>query len=606
MALGSGRTLRLLGQGRLAWIVAAALLFGVLGFALAYFRRQPVTNDARVTRFSILPPEKTSFGPIAVSPDGRHLAFMGGTGGKVQLWVHAFDSNEDRALPGTQGAAAPFWSPDGRFIGFFADAKLKKIEVTGASVETLCDATIPRGGAWNRDGVILFGQAARGLLRISATGGEVTQVTTPDSSRQEGNHISLTFLPDGRHFLYYIVSGQKETRGVYLGSLDGTLKTRLLEDSSMIKYMPAVPGDTASGAGWLLFGHDDALMARPFDTSRLEFTGEPFKLLDKLWRDPGGNYRTFSISNNGVLVFHPNLNRFRTQYRWVDRRGQTINSLNVAAGGSSPWLSPDEKLFIADRLDPQSRNIDLWLCEISGSKSDRFTFDSAGDIYPVWSPDGRRIVWASTRGGAIANLYQKAVRGAGEETLLWKSDHPKIPTDWSRDGRFIIYYQNDPKRKQDVWVLPMTGSDARKPFPVVQTDASETAGTLSHDGRGLVFASNVSGRFEVHVLSFPDGGGKRQGSNGGGGGPRWRRDGRELFYYSEDRKLMAVQVRSGESFEVGATVSLFEFRGVASLPPLAPYSVTAGGQRFLINESVDLEPNAPLTVVVNWAAELKK
>ena len=269
------------------------------------------------------------------------------------------------------------------------------------------------------------------------------------------------------------------------------------------------------------------------------------------------------------------------------------------------WLSPDEKRFIADRLDPQTSTSDLWLYDVSGGNAQRFTFDPANDFNPVWSPDGSRIVWASNRDGGISNLYQKAASGAGEETLLLKSDYPKFPTDWSRDGRFIIYHQIDPKTKRDVWVLPVTGSGEAKPFPVLRTEANETAGTLSPDGRWLAYASDESGRYEVYVQSFPGGGGKRQVSTGGGIGPRWRRDGQELFYYAGDGKLMAAPVRSGESFEVGAAVSLFEFR--AGTPQLfAPYAVTADGQRFLINAVVETEPNAPLTVVVNWAAGVKK
>ena len=247
---------------RLAWLVAVALLLGMLGFAWAYFTRQPITSDARVMRYSILPPEKSSFDQIAVSPDGRHLAFTAATGGKLQLLAQALDSTEARAFAGTQGATFPFWSPDSRFIGFFADGRLKKIEVTGGPVLTLCEAPAPYGGAWSRAGVILFGQVARGLFRISATGGEVTPVTTPDRSRLVNSHPYPTFLPDGRHFLYCISSGQKETRGVYLGSLDETVNRRLLDDFTLIKYMPAVPGDTASGAGWLVFVRDGALLAR--------------------------------------------------------------------------------------------------------------------------------------------------------------------------------------------------------------------------------------------------------------------------------------------------------------------------------------------------------
>src|SRR5262245_58509038 len=332
---------------RLAW-VAAALMLGMLGFVWAYSTRQPMTNDARAMKFSILPPEKSSFSQIALSPDGRHLAFTAATGGNLQLWVRALDSTEARALAGTQGARLPFWSPDSRFIGFTADRRLKKVELTGGPVQPLSDVSWGRG-AWSRAGVILFGQLG-GLLRVSDTGGEVTQVTTPDSSRQETVHDMPTFLPDGHHFLYNILSGRKETRGVYLGSLDGTLKRRLLDYITIIKYMAEGP---ASDTGWLLFGHDGALLARPFATSRLDFTGEPFSLTDKIGRDTVGGPGIFSVSDNGVLVIDPSFNRrLRRQYRWVDRRGQTINSLDAPPGYFTLWLSGDEKRFIADRTDP--------------------------------------------------------------------------------------------------------------------------------------------------------------------------------------------------------------------------------------------------------------
>src|SRR5262245_31524897 len=575
---------------RLAWLMA--LLLGMLGFAWAYFTRQP-TAHAPVMKFSILPPEKSSFGQIAVSPDGRHLAFTAATGGMVQLWVRALDSTEARALAGMQGATFPFWSPDSRFLGFFADGRLKKIEVTGGPVQTLCEVVgPPYGGAWSRTGVILFGQVQVGLFRISATGGEVTQVTALDRPRQEILHRYPTFLPDGRHFLYSISSGKKETRGVYLGSLDGTVKRRLLDDLTPVKYMAAVPGDTSSGAGWLVFGRDGALLARPFDTSRLDFTGEPFSLSDKVGSDfVSINYFTFSVSDNGVLVFDPSLKRQRRQYLWVDRHGQRFNALDVAAGITHVWLSPDDKRFIADRYDLQTSTTDLWLYDVSGGNAQRFTFDPANDLLPVWSPDGSRIIWASHR-DVITNLYQKAANGAGEEMLLLKSDHPKLPTDWSRDGRFIIYRPSDPKTKGDVWFLPAPGSGEAKPFPVVRTEADETAGTLSPNGQWLAYASDVSGRYEVYVQSFPGGGGKRQVSTGGGNNPHWRGDGRELFYSARDGKLMAAPVRSGVSFETGAPVSLFEFRAGNS-PGFAPYAVTSDGQRFLINSVVDTEPNAP-------------
>jgi Tol biopolymer transport system component len=594
-------------SGREKWWMGATavLLLGMLGVVWAYFTRQPAP-DARAMKLSILPPEKSSFGQIAVSPDGRYLAFTAATGGNVQLWVRALDSTEDKLLAGTQGATFPFWSPDSRSLGFFADSKLKKIEATGGLVQTLCDVpTVPLGGAWSRAGVILLARlGGTGLLRTSASGGEVTEVTTLDRPRQEIVHRYPTFLPDGQHFLYGINSGRKETRGVYIGSLDGKLKHRLLDVDTNVKYMTAIPDDTANGAGWLLFGRDGALLARPFDARRLDFTGEPFSLSDNLGGDLGYvNHFTFSVSDNGVLVLDPSVKRQRRQYLWKDRRGQTINSLDVDAGIYHHWLSPDEKRFIADRPDPQTSTYDLWLYDISGSNEQRFTSDPASDFNPVWEPNGSRIVWTSDR-DAIPNLYQKAASGAGEETLLLKSEYAKSPSDWSWDGRFIIYRQLDPRTKFDLWVLPANKSD--KEFPVVRTVANEIAGTLSPDGRWLAYASDVSGRFEVWVKSFPDGDSTRQISTGGGNHPRWRRDGRELFYYAGNGKMMAAPVKSGENIEVGKVDSLFEFRAGTLGAIYAPYAMTGDGQRFLINTVVDTEPNAPLTVWVNWTAGVKK
>ena len=591
----------LFGSLRLAWAIAALLSIVTLGVIWAYFTRQP-TADARLMKFSILPPEKSSFGQIAVSPDGRHLAFTAVTGGKNQLWARAFDATGAKPLPGTQDAFFPFWSPDSRFIGFFANGWLKKIEATGGPVQTLCEVDIPMGAAWSRDGVILFAQVPLGLLRISATGGEVTQVTTYDKSRQEFPHCYPRWLPDGRHFLYSISSELKEMRGLYVGSLDGAVKRRLLDAGPVIAYMPAVPGDPADGDGWLVFVRDGTLLAQRFDARRLAFTGDPFSLSDKVGSDLFfTNFSTFTVSDNGVLVFDPSPNRQRRQYLFVDRSGRPTKSLDVVAGIFQFWLSPDEKRFIADCVDPQIGTYDLWMYDVADAHAARFTFDPQHDYNPVWSPDGSRIVWASNQDA----LYQKAANLAGDKTLLLKSDSTKFPTDWSQDGRFIIYSQIDPKTKSDVWFLPASGSGEVKPFPVLQTDANESAGTLSLDGRWLAYSSDVSGRLEVYVQGYPGGGGKRQISTGGGDIPRWRRDGRELFYYTGDGKLMAAPVKSGENFETGAAVSLFEFRA-GTVQSFAPYAVTADGQRFLINAVVETAPSAPLTVVVNWAAGMKK
>jgi Tol biopolymer transport system component len=589
---------RLLGHARLPWLAAAALLLATLAFAWPYFTRRPAA-DARVMKLSLLPPEKASFDHVAVSPDGRWLAFTATMGGRVQLWVYAFNSAEAKPLAGTEGASYPFWSPDSRFIGFFAPGKLKKIEVSGGLPATLCDAGSRTGGAWSHDGVILFSAfGGAGLSRVSSTGGEVISVIRPDFNRQESGVHYPCFLPDSRHFLYSKVSVQKEVRGIYLASLDGALNERLLGDDSNAVYAAS-----GSDGGYLFFGREGALMAVPFDAARRQLTGEPFTVAGQVGTASAGpltiRRRNFSVSDTGVLVFDPLPDRKRNQLVWVDHGGRKTGSLDGMDKVDTPRFSPDDKRFVVTRSE---RNVDLWLSDVTGGNVTPFTFDPANDQFPVWSPDGSRIAWASNREG-VFHLYEKAASGAGQDALLLKSDYFKFPTDWSRDGRFIIYREVNPKTKYDVWVLPVgpqTGD--QKPFPFLQTEANETAAVLSPDGQWLAYCSDESGRYEVYVQSFPGGGSKRQVSSNGGIGPRWRGDGKELFYHAPDGKLMAVAVKGGASFEADVPVALFEFRAGGNV--ISPYfDVTQDGQKFLLSTIVETEAVTPLTVVVNWAAE---
>jgi eukaryotic-like serine/threonine-protein kinase len=303
-----------------------------------------------------------------------------------------------------------------------------------------------------------------------------------------------------------------------------------------------------------------------------------------------------------VLAFDQSLDRQRRHYVWVNRDGKQIKTLEVTAGIFQLWLSPDEKRFVADRIEAKTGTYDLWLYDVSGENAARLTFDPQHDICPVWSPDGSRIVWASSQDG-ISTLHQKAASLAGEATLLLKSDYTKLPSDWSQDGRFIIYAELDPNTKSDVWALPVSAAGGT-PFKVVTSGANEGEAAISPEGQWLAYASDESGRYEVYVQKFPGGGNKRQISTSGGDNPRWRRDGKELFYYAANGKLMAAPVNIGESFGIGAAVPLFEFRS-GVVPGFGPYAVTADGQRFLL-DAMEAEPNAPLTVVVNWTAEIKR
>jgi len=594
----------LLSHERLPWIIGSVLLVALLAslpFTLAYFRQRPLA-DARVLKLSLLPPENTSIDQIALSPDGRWLAFTAATGGKVLLWIRALDATEARAFPGTEAATYPFWSPDNRFIGFFAGGKLKKIEASGGIPATLCDARVSTGGSWSRDGVILFSfLGGVGLSRVSAAGGEVTVVMKPDVTRQETDFTDPSFLPDGQHFLYSKFGAQKEARGIYLGSLDGKINKRLLPDDSNAVYAPR-----DDNSGYLFFGREGTLMAQAFDPVQLQLTGESFLVSAQVGTLLGSivtsRHRNFSVCNS-VLVFDPLPNRVRNELIWVDRTGKKLSSLDDLTRVTAASLAPDEQHFVVSRGEAQTGNNDLWLSDATGKNPTRFTFNPANDDFPLWSPDGSRIVWASNLEGTY-QLYQKAASGAGQESLLLKSDYYKFPTDWSRDGRYILYREVNPKTKFDIWVLPVgsQGND-QKPFPLLQTDANEAAAVLSPDGQWVAYTSDESGRYEVYVQSFPAGGGKRQISTAGGLGPRWA--GNELFYHAPDGKLMAITVKSGTGFEASAPVPLFEFRPGGNL--ITPYYVvTKDGQKFLLSTIVDTEAAAPLTVVINWAAEVKR
>jgi Tol biopolymer transport system component len=598
LPLTAGRTKN---RERLAWIMAGVCLLGllaVLPFAIAHLRRAPV--DERVLKLSVLPPEKATMAGVApgmsLSPDGRRLAFVASFEGQDLLWVRSLDSVSAQALPGTEGASSPsppFWSPDSRFIGFFAGGKLKKIDASGAPSQTLCDATEGnRGGTWNRDGVIVFAPGVLGpLYRVSAAGGEPIPVTALDQSRFETSHRWPYFLPDGRHFLYLVRSSQAESGGIYVGSLDAKETERLLPTTLNAAYAPP---------GFLLFLHNETLMAQRFDADELQLTGEPFPVAERVAYNPGLGRGAFSVSENGVLAYRIGSGQIN-QPLWFDRGGKQIGSLGAAGLYLTLGLSPDESRAALDRLDTQTGTTDIWLFDLSRGIPSRFTTDPASDWSPLWSPDGSRIVFISSREG-VPNLYQKVASGVGNEEVLLKSSEAKGPYDWSSDGQFIVYGILNPKTKWDLWVLPMTGD--RQAFPFLQTEFNEQQAQFSPDGKWIVYTSDESGAPEVYAQTFPASGGRWRVSTGGGIQPRWRRDGRELFYIATDRKLMAVDVKLRATFEAGVPKTLFGTR-VLTLLSERHYAVTGDGQRFLINSTIEENSASPISVVVNWTADLK-
>jgi Tol biopolymer transport system component len=580
----------------MGWIVAGvAILLAIITFAFGYFRRAP-TTVTQATRFYVFPAEKTSFQGAGefISPDGSRLVFPAVSAvGAARLWIRPLDSLTAQPLPGTEEGLQPFWSADGRFVGFFAGGKLKKIEVSGGPAQTLAIVALNRGGAWNREGVIVFGPNAGGpLYRISAAGGPAAPITTLDVTRNQTVHSWPHFLPDGRHFLYLARSTQRENSAIYVGSIDSNDSKLLVNADSSPAYAPP---------GYLLFMRERTLMAQPFDAGKLQLTGEPFPIAEQVGFNSANGRGFFAVSENGVLVYRSNVFA-DTQLAWFDRTGKQIARVGTAGPITSLALSPDDRRVVESRLDSQGSS-DLWVVE--QARETRFTFDPANDANPIWSPDGNRIAFNSSRSGSI-DLYLKPASGAGNEELLFKSNNnPKGALDWSSDGRFILYGELDPKTNVDLWVLPLFGD--QKPISVLQTTFTETQGRFSPDGRWIAYASNESGTFQVYVQSFPPSGGKWMISTNGGYQPRWRRDGKELFYLAADRKLMVVDVKEdANKFEAGSPRALFEMRVSVGFTTVSSYEITRDGQGVLVNTPGEESSPSPLTVVMNWTAGLKR
>jgi Tol biopolymer transport system component len=465
---------------------------------------------------------------------------------------------------------------------------------------------------WNRDGIIVFGTNGGGLRKVSASGGDAPDITELDKSLEESGHNTPWFLPDGRHFLYTAWSAKPENRAIYVGSLDSKTKKRLMTAESKTIY----------ASGFLLFMRDRALMARPFDITRLEFTGEAKPVAEDVAYNPIIGQSAFYASENGTLIYRrataPLANQ--QQWSWVDRRGKTTGTVNIPANAVPDFrLSPDgQRLvffnFVAPALD--QNNVDVWIYDVVRNLATRLTTDAARDTYPVWSPDGNRVVFASDRGNPPAQtaLYEKQANGAVPERLLLQSE-PDMhfrARDWSLDGQRIVLekFRISQPNQRDLWILPLSGD--RKPFPYLATAADEWGPSLSPNGRWLAYVSNESGTYQIIVQSFPDPSrGKWQVSTKGGTVPRWRRDGRELYYLDPERQIVAVSVMADGDFKVGESATLFRTPVVSSAAGLSvevSYDVTADGRSFLIAlpfQSAPSASSAPITVISNWTSVLK-
>ena len=532
--------------------------------------------------------------PPAISPDGLRIAFVAtGKNGKTALWVRALNSSDPRQLSGTENATQPFWSPDSRSVAFFANGKLMKTDLSADSPQTLCDVSDPRGAAWSKDGVILFApHPGDALYQVSASGGNATRVTSLDPTTGQTSHRWPSFLPDGVHFLFFAWSARKETTGIYVGSLDSKEIKLLLRSEHGGVYAPP---------GYLLFQRTGMLMAQQFDAAKTQLSGEPIPIAEDVWFDTtfsGGKGMT--ASNNQVLAFVKGT--LLSEIVSFDRQGKQIASLGApAAYGGVLALSRDGKRMAV----PIGISIfDIWLYDLSSGNSSRFTFDPADDFDSIWSPDESHIVFSSSRTGPY-QLYYKSSSGMGSEEQILHTANWDRPNDWSHDGRYLLYEETDPKTRLDLWVLPMQGD--RKPFPFLKSDANEAQAKFSPDGRWIAYCSDESGRPEVYVQPFlTQVKGKWQVSTNGGLLPKWRRDGKELFYIS-DGKVMSTEIKTDSTFEAGQPTALFPLKVLnVILAGGTSYEVTADGQRFFLTRPVILNQPSSISVLFNWTALLKK
>jgi Tol biopolymer transport system component/predicted Ser/Thr protein kinase len=585
------------------WLrTAAAALCLILAsvFASLWFAR-PVPATL-TSRFNVDAPPNTVFvGPFAataVSPDGRYLVFAAGPGnGAPSLWLRPLDALTVRQLPGTEGANFPFWSPDSKSIAFFANDKLKRVEIVGGAPLVLCDApqqfTAAVSGAWNRDGVILIG-GQDGLRRVPASGGASVLLTKVDASRQEGGHGYPQFLPDGKHFLFFI-AGSPNTQGVYGASLDRPQQLlQIVRTNAKAMYTAPVVGRP----GYLLYLREQTLLAQRFDVGKLHLESEPVPVAEDVAVN-GIRRAAFWTSDAGLVVYRGGQGGAKSKLVWMGRDGKRLEQAGQEDFYGSLRLSPDGKKVALGRSDGNAAE-DIWLFEFNRSVMTRLTFDSRGNGEPIWSADGRQITLRSVRSG-VSQLYRKDASGGGPEEQLTKGPNPKRNDDLSPDGRNLLYNQAG-----QLWVLPLGGDG--KPVPLSQTSSfAEDFGQFSPDGKWIAYQSYESGRYEIYIRAFPLSAGKWQVSNQGGTFARWRGDGKELFYISSNNKMMAAGVQtSATSVETDTPRELFP---VSTPGPLGyPYDVTADGQRFLVLEAVGATQGtaAPLTVVTNWQAGLQK
>jgi serine/threonine protein kinase/Tol biopolymer transport system component len=569
---------------RTVWALLVALT-AVAAVLTPVFRSAPPAPEIR---FSLLYPRGVTadFAQLAISPDGQQIVVSPSFGvqGPNPLWLRPLASTSGQMLAGTEGAGFPFWSPDGRSIGFFAEQKLKRFDVDSQAVKTLADAPNARGGAWQADGTILFAPNPSGpLFRVPATGGQPTVATRLETGQND--HRAPFILPDGKHFLYY-ARGDAQVRGVHVARLDGTETKRLLDADGAAVY---------TRSGHLLFARQGELLAHSFDATRLVLDGEAFRVADNVSVNPGISLASLSASASGPIAFGTDGIR-RTQFAWFDRSGKRLETLGTPDQRSmaNPSLSPDGSRIAFSRV--VGGNWDIWMIDMQGAVS-QVTSARSLDFNPVWSSDGRQIFYQSNN----ANIYSRSTTDGTPEQALLKERTMVYPVAVSPNGSFLLYTRATGP-SVDLWYVSL-GAD-RTPHPFVQTAFQERNGQFSPDGKWVAYEANDAGHFEIYLQPFPGPGDRIQVSTGGGQQVRWARNGSELFYIAADQRLTSVRVTFGANGKLvlGAPVPLFHTELDRSFMTRQQYVVSPDGQRFLFNAATDAIDPPSITLILNWKA----
>ena len=584
-----------------AWSAAAILL--LIAAVASFFWWHYASTPQPVWKSQLLPPADQAFdvpglggGHMAVSPDGRKIAFIASSSKGQQLWVQSLDQVSAQPLAGTEDGFYPFWSPDSRSIGFFVAGKMKKIAAAGGPVEIICDASSGRGGSWNSEGMIVFAPSPNSTLYVvSSAGGTPRSVTQLDSNRAEASHRWPFFLPDGRHFLFTARSFTTSNAAIFTGSLDSAERKPILDVNSNAIYVPA---------GYIVFVRDRSLMAQRFNTKRLEPEGDPVPLAEKVAYELNFSKADFSLSANGILAYKQGGGGSAdSQLAWYDRNGKKLSDITTTGSADFPSLSPDAKVLAFGSFDQNGWTI--WLQDLTRSVRTRFSF-SPGSLGSVWSPDGKQIAFAVSS-GATSQLFIKPADGSRPEQPLAtqgvSTSFVRVPLAWSPDGRYLLYREGK-TGLPEVWALPMTAEP--KPFPVAQVPAYHLLwADFSPDGKWLTYQSDESGRSQVYAVPFPGPGSRWQVSSDGGVQPLWR--GKDIFFWNAGQ-LWAAEVHAlGGGLQLGTPRALFSLPNAGTMGQLRhTYDVTRDGKRFVIGTGAQIQTNAPLSLVVNWPEELRK